>query len=502
MGFPIRTNIFRPGSPAQKHFSRFPIQVAILFSPTDVQFVGHLHSTFLALDRSTGSRLAFFAVLDPPEDWLQEAASRRWWTTYQEQLGALSFSADDRVLMREIGRLFGLRWNELPQVVASPNLWTGEHVSCPTSADHLGAQIDELTRLAERLTKPNIGHIADTLDVVTGGGVRYHAPSAARRQRLSEVYDTLQMLEPGRSFGATDFRYSLGRQLDAVDRSLDELRRSSSGPQAIDAEEPDPEDLSAVAIDAVLEDNAGRLVAYASVAARVAQRLRMSDLPELLEEESAVMIETAIRVGTFLEGLSHGGLGELNPLGRRRPYGGYGPRGERHALDVDFAPGAQGAWKALEYEVNLSVVQAARAARTIPIPTYFALHYAGISQVKCFVITGHKRGQPVGIDINQREWPDRASGRHMFLSLGDSFHLVNTMINSPGETLAATMSAKLGHPFPVQTLDQWRTVQKIRNLGSHVHRLGQADYEKVLDTALAPAVMEPLLRLKRGLRNG
>ena len=42
MGFLIRSNIFNAGYPSQKYFVLFPIQVAILFKPSDTSFAGYL----------------------------------------------------------------------------------------------------------------------------------------------------------------------------------------------------------------------------------------------------------------------------------------------------------------------------------------------------------------------------------------------------------------------------------------------------------------------------
>src|SRR5713226_2548446 len=105
MAFPLRSNIFRDGTYEQNYFSQFPVQVAVLFSPTDQDFADAFRSIFLELDKLTGDDVAFFAVLDPPQDWLTQAANRSWWREYREHIGQMGFSIDDRVLFREIMRL-------------------------------------------------------------------------------------------------------------------------------------------------------------------------------------------------------------------------------------------------------------------------------------------------------------------------------------------------------------------------------------------------------------
>src|SRR2546423_10448927 len=142
MAFPLRSNIFRDGSYEQLYFSQFPIQVALLFSPTDKDFVDVFRSIFLDLDKLTGDNVAFFAVLDPPEDWIKEAINRTWWQEYTRHIGRMGFSIDDRVLFREIMRLFDIGWSQLPQIVVGTNLWMGEFVKIPTSPFHIQRQLE------------------------------------------------------------------------------------------------------------------------------------------------------------------------------------------------------------------------------------------------------------------------------------------------------------------------------------------------------------------------
>ncbi len=91
MGFPLRSNIFKYGTHEQKYFSEYPVQVAVLFSPNDRDFVEAFKSLFLVLDKLTADEVAFFAVLDPPQDWLAEAEHRPWWQEYRNRIGRIRF---------------------------------------------------------------------------------------------------------------------------------------------------------------------------------------------------------------------------------------------------------------------------------------------------------------------------------------------------------------------------------------------------------------------------
>lgn len=168
MGIPLKSNIFKQGTIEQRYFARFPIQVAVLFSPDDRKFVEAFREIFLNLDQLTGDHVAFFAVLDPPADWINAARNREWWREYQGYIGQASFSYNDSVLMAEIARLFRVAWSSLPSIVVGTNLWTGERVIFPTLVWDIERQLEALTRLAREWGKPNIDHIYQTLNELIG----------------------------------------------------------------------------------------------------------------------------------------------------------------------------------------------------------------------------------------------------------------------------------------------------------------------------------------------
>ena len=191
MGFPLRSNIFRSGTNEQEYFARFPIQVAVLFSPSDDHFREAFQDIFLQLDRLTGDKVAFFAVLDPPRDWLEEAKYRDWWRNYEACVGRAGFTIDNRVLIREIARLFGVGWQYLPAIVVGTNLWTGERVISGTSPFHLQKQLEVLTDLAREWGRPNIAQIQLALSDLIGFEVDYYPPDESLCSRLDKTYGFL-----------------------------------------------------------------------------------------------------------------------------------------------------------------------------------------------------------------------------------------------------------------------------------------------------------------------
>lgn len=492
MGFPLRSNIFEPGSPAQKYFARFPVQVAVLFSPGDREFASAFRDTFVRLHRITGDDVAFFAVLEPPKDWLREPGASTWWARYKDSAGVPSYSFDDRVLVREIARLFGVGWHELPVIVAASNLWTAEFVTVPTSTSHLEPQLRALGNAVERWGRPNITHLRDALGDATGFEPDEHAADEGRRAQLARSYEFLDIGSAhGDHRNLEAYRALLRRQLDDVEFLLRRARRAKSGEEEEGGASPP--------LTAAHEDAAGRLVPPATVAMRFMREMRARRAPDMeaLDEEAETGIATALRVGDFLEHLDRtqlDGLASLHFGGSRRP-------GDGRGTQVDYSPGAVGVWKAFEVEVNLSVVQAARTARGVPMPDFFATWDPDLPLEHGQVATGNdRRGRPIRVGINDRRSGRRPVQRHRFLDLGEAFYVHGAMVGRGDEHLDEVIGRCLGAPLAAKLLGAWERIRVIRNPHSHERVLSRGHYEEILNLCLAGDVLGPLLRLKTALR--
>ena len=495
MGFPLRSNIFRNGSNEQKYFSTFPVQAVVLFSPKDLDFVEAFRSIFLTLDGLTGNDVVFFAVLDPPQDWLTNAENQRWWQDYRNRLGQTNFSVDDRVLVKEIARLFGVGWGELPQIVISTNLWTGEYIKSATSPIHLQRQLETLTNLVHEWGQPNIGHIAATLSDAFGVEVPYHPPDDELRYRFYRVYGVLEM--GGGSRSLDQYQWFLERELHQVEDALGRIRQRENNRQSrINGQDLD-EISDNTAIEDIIEDAAGKLVAPSTVAMRISHQFRRGrerELADMLEEESLVMIETALTVGNFLELLENGTLPALVPLR-------LGTRGRNdarwHPSDIDFTSSAQGAWKAFELEINLSLIQAARASIFIKMPEFFSIYDSGIPSNRSKIATGSYNGRKIYKDINQLNWEAKQTRQHRFLMLSDALSVIQTL--SGTQDYEAVISMCLDHRISPNLFHTWQTIQRTRNRGSHIEPLRHQDFETMIENVLSPDTLEPLIRIKKKL---
>jgi len=496
MGFPLRSNIFRDGTYEQTYFSQFPIQVAVLFSPIDQDFVDAFRDIFLELDKLTGDDVAFFAVLDPPLDWLKEARNRPWWQEYTSRIGQIGFSIDDRVLFREIMRLFDLGWSQLPQIVVGTNLWTGEFVKFPTSPFHIQRQLEALAKLVRELEQPNIDHIAERLSEDFGSEAQYHPPDNALIDRFSSLYGMLDIVTVEGPDRTEQYARILNNELRQVENTLERgRRRGDNREQQVENLDVD-ENLNSSATDSIIEDAAGRLVAPATVAMQIFERFHRGRVPELidrLEEESLVMTETAIRIGDFLVNLESGPLREVSPLrsGRR----GRNDVGWQSS-HIDFTPAAQGIWKTFELEVNFSLIQAARASISISMPKYFAAYDSGLPAKSDKIVTVSRNGKAKPHYINQRD-RNKQTGRHKFLTIGDALAVAQNRLGNPDYENIISMC--LGHPLPIHLFNAWERIQAIRNKGSHVEPLQEEDYKEVLETVFSLETLDSLIQIKRRL---
>lgn len=500
MGFPIRSNIFKQNTPEQRHFAEFPIQVSVVFSPNDSEFVEAFKEIFLHLDRITGDAVIFFAVLDPPQDWLDAARQRRWWSKHQQHVGQLAYSMEDRVLVGEIARLFELEWHDLPGLVVSTNLWSGEFLTTTTSVHHIERQLQTLTDLVKEWGQPNIGQILDALRESFGFAVSHHEQDLRTRNSLSALYGFLEM-PVDRGYDPNDrFHRRAAKEVKDAERLLGQIRPGISGTRGSNPDEVgSPPDQAEWATARQIDECTGRLIAPATVAERVYGRLveaPTEGVVEVLEDDARVMIETALRVGQFLER-------HLQPDSKFHDF--QLPRGRNRESNeialchtVDFTPGAQGIWKAFELEVNLSVIQAARAARTIRMPELFSLYDPKLPKERAKVTTV-KDGKKTSKSINQEDYRNPHTRRHLFLMLGDGLHVTQALAGDPAEDFDSVVARCLGGPLPESLLKSWETIHEIRNHGSHVAPLLYREYKQVLEKALSDDTLDPLVKIKKGL---
>lgn len=495
MGYPIYSNIFGDNPESYEALRKFPIQVAVLYSPGDQSFSDAFREVFLELDQITGDDVVFFAVLDPPEDWLRVARNRPDWREYWERK-TLGYTVNDRMLVDELANRFGILWPDLPALVISTNLWSTEFLVTKTSPDHIVSQLRALTELAQkrRMTDDiDHGYILESLQDKFGFPVQYQPPDEGRRRGVSQFYeilgtDTASGRDNSRRISQywNDTFFGAIRATRSLATKLSELVRSQS---AIDFQ----------GVNSLLRTIAGQLVPFAAKNEKIRGTLtnqlfddrfsspimnyvldlqERNDILKALDDESITMINRSLRIGMFLNTPD-----ALEPilLGKNR-----------YVLE-EYSPAGQGLWKAFEREINKSIVQAMRNARTIEMPQFFASYrpqFAGKNYIET----------PKKVDINRQDWEDPLGIRHRFLEMGVALRCVNALQGKPGEQFDQVVRRCLGSaPLPKDFLDDWDSIARLRNPPSHTELLSRDGFFEVANKVLKTRNLETLIRIKRTL---
>jgi hypothetical protein len=458
----VRSNIFKPGSDFQREFERYRIQVSIIHRPEDHEFNLVLHTLDLHLHNLTGRYVVFFPLLDPSDEWLEAVRGTMfedWWRFQGQFLSPFNDS-----LTQQLAGFFGLDWQELPALVISPSLWEGQAIAVPTSANIIEAQFALLTEIAENFEKPEINMIAEKL--AQSLGIPYKLLGYEVRA-LAAFYEILETLS------REGDRYS-ERYWPLLKEVLDYIRAELMMTRRAEDDAKDQDETASVHIDAAV-----RLLA---AAARVAQGVYQPVLGNVqtqiadylfLENNSKTLIETASLVSWFLDFLDN-----------RRV----------NAYHVnDFTPAAQGYWKALEYEINYSIIQAARAARNIQMPKYFTLYDPNFPQKASLVQTGNRQHNINAVDHQS------LSGQHKFLTLGNAWHVINAMNNNQAENLDQIILQCLQNPLPQHYLAVWQRIYEMRNPASHTDPLSKGDYNQLISDFINAQMFEPLVNIKSAL---
>lgn len=484
MGFPLRSNIFRVGTSEHAYFARFPVQVAVLFSPRDSAFGNAFRELFAHLDQLTGDEVAFFAVLDPPQDWLEIAADRDWWQKYRSDIGIAGYSYDDRALVNEIARLFGATWDEFPVLIVSNNLWSGESAICPTSQWDIENQLQSLTKLVQKWEHPDIHQIISTLEDAHGSAVRYTPTNGNRQFQITTFYRFLDMFTPqGQHLDLGQFQRLLTQTLNRIRVMFNEGLNRPAPRSNI----PRPSRMYSADFpsqtDFIIDDAAGQLVAPATVADRARyyfEGMRYQANLEFqnadaLDDQSIAMIEQAIRIGNLLERENFISLPNSTPF-------------------RDFTPAAQGIWKAIEREMNCSVIQAARKSRTIKMPDYYTRFDPTTLDENLIVIE-----TPRKVNINQQDKKNPKSGKHVFLELGKGFYVTDALLGNSDQKLHNIINNCLGSPIPPRQLSAWKRLIDIRNKGSHIDTILEQEYQEALQI-FSCGILESFLSIKTRMR--
>ena len=389
-------------------------------------FHKRISEIFDSLDSATGRDFLFFALVNPPERWLERSANRdyyrefqsRDWQAYRllEPTNAIK-SRDESTAAYSIATSLKIPFEDLPCLVMTDDFQKRESTWVKTCPQHIFEQLGRLGHIATYGAPSRLDGFRHELDLCGGSGAERLVSSLAKA--LSDVLSFLLAR-------TNDSRYP---QAGARARgSLGELRN-------------DLKELKANFDDSKTKELDDLCLKIGSFLTHLNNR-RNKDLDNFissnenyLEQESKTFLKTA-----------HGVLNGL------------------HQQD-DFSPGIICLTKAFEREINLSAVHWIRNELGIELPKYFN-KLAPTGPAKCQCSLPH--GIDIIVDFNKGRRRRHEKGRRrrhetkwIPPGIGESKHAYKSMTERHGARL----------PIPVEKhrrlLTNWNNIAQLRNDAAH-----------------------------------
>ena len=453
----IRSNIFQPNSMMADFFSQYSIQVSVIHRPSDEDFSRALRKIALHLHVLTGRHVVFFPMIDPPQNWMESVRDTDfyfWWRNQMMLGGGFNDS-----LVKCLADYFQINWNELPALVISPSLWNGAYLTLPTNAGLIERQLRELTNLADHSDHPTIEdiekHIQEKIGVQPGiinEDARF----------LSSFYEFLDNYDSRTNRFNENYWSLIRNELSIIKDKLGNIREEHEITEQSDEEN-----------QLIIQKTANQLIAPAHVF-DLTNRTDFSDdflaqkIPgyHSFENDSKIFIRSSSILCDYIQ--------FLNKL--RTP-----------SLHIeDFTPGLQGFWKALENEMNCSLVQVERAFIGIDIENYYTLFQPGITIAKSDV------GKKLNIQVEGER-------KHKFLTLGESKYVFDNFIDAKNYQISFSEFLHIQFKFTAtqEFIENWGKIKEIRNEGSHVSPLYNDKYDELIILVRDAQVFPPLIDLKQ-----
>ena len=345
-------------------------------------FDARIRNDFTRLDHSTGDSLLFFALVDPPQIWLDQGErnpggrrnpgrerpyyrelSNQARETRQELLapGNAITSTDKSITAFSLATSLEISYDDLPCLVITPNFSLKRFMWVRTCSDHVKEQLNELGYRAAwnweatTLFDPtSFNKIKEDIDLCGGIGTKSLACSLA--EALADVLSFVIESKKRMPTQVNRVRNTICKLNTTLKRVKKSKRKKTWKQKNYDQVSYDEDDRGE------LDDKLEELCLQSSLC--LAHLNTQPDLNldefvninrEFLEPDSYLILKTAHLVLSTL----------------RRP-------GEAAALfevieenPFDFTPGVICLAKVFEKEINLSIVHWIRASLGIQLPTYF-----------------------------------------------------------------------------------------------------------------------------------
>ena len=367
MGMPITTynvlNALDKGEPeyeiatARKTLEPFNLFAFIIHDPeAHPGFDSSIRADFNWLDYTTGQELLFFALVDPPDEWLNEGRyrgmDRRYYrdlTAWEEETHKLlnpenAITSPDRSITAfSLANSLEIPYDDLPCLVITPDFCSEQFIWVKTSSTHIRKQLETLGYIARQIRNipldMSLEEIKKKIDLCGLGGISSMICSIAKR-----LVNIMSCFVAGDNSAAHERAQNT---INELRNNLRDLKRNINE-RNTDENEGDREKLDNFCLQIILFLSHLNSVTLAGISRGDNVQLNsfIEDNKNFLEPDSYIMLKTTDMV--------------LSPLLNS-------PRG----FEIDYTPGVICLAKVFEREVNLSVVHWMREKLGIRLPQYF-----------------------------------------------------------------------------------------------------------------------------------
>ena len=452
-----------------------------------------ISSQFDRLDHLTGDKLLFFALVNPPKEWLRHGSSR----PYYKQLMNCSTTNKDMTAYW-LANSLGIPYEKLPCLVISPNFRSKNFMWLRTCTSHVQDQLMELGYIAQRLIAPNFRSVRERSSGLARILEHPHIP-----ERFDSLTERIKPLDLCEGSGSVSLESTLAKALADVLSFVSERRRTRDQEKRVQdtlnelndklknlkqskREQASYDEDNRTKLDDELEDLCIKLamaIAYLDNRSENQHDLDLGNYVdinrEFLEEDSRLILKTANLV---LDTLSR----PRQPTGRARSkFVPRQPIPEIEENSFDFTPGVICLAKVFEKEINLSVVHWIRDSLGIKLPDYFNRFQPQLPR-------NDTRFCNVNFNMEQDgRWrpPETGTSLRAFRAAGELQHLDKRWIHLLSN---------------LKLLDNWELIKDQRNIAAHNRVVGKDSANAVrsaLNNLSQNGIFEVLYDIKNTYRH-
>lgn len=420
----------------EKAIKPFNLFAFIIHDPqAHPDFHQYLNEEFDRFDYTTGDKLLFFALIDPPQNWLRHARNRTYYQSISSwearELGnpnETPKSTDPSLTAFTLANTLKIPTDSLPCIIVTDNLRSPQFLHFETSVNKLDGQMEYLGYIAKRYEGQT--GLLDAIDPQKMG--------QGKKPYAVLLHDSIaKILSDFLSFVvASHDRGWLGDQaVDQAKQAINELYGRLDWAKSISTEEATTE----------LDDICLDILGFFSLL-NTQPKSNFSSLipvdPAVLETDSVHILHTAYRVlGMLYENQSK----TVDSILKQTQ---------------DWTPGVICLSKVFEKEINLSVVHWVRQKYGVALPQYFNRYQPGV-QVQL---------ERANFNLEDRRNP----GRWLSPGIGQSEHACKKLVAS-------------SPPLPFTLIDwpilmsNWESIRVQRNSAAHTQIVDEASTEIVIN---------------------